>query len=209
EMVNWIQVNLSRTENQPHFSNDTKRRILDKLNEAISLESFLNTKYVGQKRFSLEGNETLIPALDALIEAAADKGVNEFVMGMAHRGRLNTLTNIFGKSPKDIFLEFEGKDYEDKMLEGDVKYHLGWTSLRETKSGKKININIAPNPSHLETVGAVVQGIVRAKQDDHHKENPQNVLPIVVHGDAAVAGQGIVYETVQMSQLDGYKTQGT
>ena len=209
EMVNWIQVNLSRNENQPHFSNDTKRRILDKLNEAISLESFLNTKYVGQKRFSLEGNETLIPALDALIEAAADKGVNEFVMGMAHRGRLNTLTNIFGKSPKDIFLEFEGKDYEDKMLEGDVKYHLGWTSLRETKSGKKININIAPNPSHLETVGAVVQGIVRAKQDDHHKENPQNVLPIVVHGDAAVAGQGIVYETVQMSQLDGYKTQGT
>src|SRR5699024_148986 len=209
EMVNWIQVYLSKNENQPRFSKEEKKRILGKLNEAISLESFLNTKYVGQKRFSLEGNESLIPALDALIEGAAAKGVDEFVMGMAHRGRLNTLTNIFGKSPRDIFLEFEGKDYEDKMLEGDVKYHLGWTSLRETKSGHKINLNIAPNPSHLETVGAVVQGIVRAKQDDHHKEDPQNVLPIVVHGDAAVAGHGIVYETVQMAQLDCYKAQGT
>lgn len=209
EMTNWIQVFLSDNENQPQFSTTEKKKILGKLNEAISFESFLNTKYVGQKRFSIEGEESLIPALSFLIEAAADKGVDDFVVGMAHRGRLNTLANIFGKSPEDIFLEFAGKDYEDKMFEGDVKYHLGWTSRQKTENGKEINLNIAPNPSHLETVGAVVQGIVRAKQDDHHREDPQNVLPIVVHGDAAIAGQGIVYETTQMSQLDGFKTQGT
>ncbi len=209
DMTNWIQVYLGKNENQTNFSNDQKKHILGKLNEAISFETFLNTKYVGQKRFSVEGNESLIPALDALIEAAADKGVREFVMGMAHRGRLNTLTNIFGKSPRDIFIEFEGKDYEDKMFEGDVKYHLGWTSSRQTKKGHQINLNLAPNPSHLETVGPVVEGIARAKQDDHHAEDPQNVLPIILHGDAAIAGQGVVYETVQMSQLEGYKTQGT
>lgn len=209
EMTNWISVYLSNNENQPKFSDERKKNILNKLNEAISFESFLNTKYVGQKRFSLEGNESLIPALDALIDEAAEKGVGEFVLGMAHRGRLNTLTNIFGKSPEDIFLEFEGKDYKDQMLEGDVKYHLGWTSMRETKTGKEINLNIAPNPSHLEAVGPIVQGIVRAKQDDHHKEDPEKVLPIIIHGDAAIAGQGVVYETIQMSQLDAYKTQGT
>lgn len=209
EMIKWIQVYLGRDKNQPNFSIEEKKHILDKLNEAISFESFLNTKYVGQKRFSIEGNETLIPALDFLIESAAKKGVSEFVLGMAHRGRLNTLVNIFGKSPKEIFLEFEGKDYEDKMFEGDVKYHLGWTSRRTTKNGEEINLNIAPNPSHLETVGAVVEGIVRAKQDDHHREDPQNVLPIVIHGDAAISGQGVIYENAQMSQLEAYKTQGT
>jgi 2-oxoglutarate dehydrogenase E1 component len=133
--------------------------------------------------------------------------VKEFVMGMAHRGRLNTLTNIFGKSAKDIFSEFDGKDYEEEVFDGDVKYHLGWTSNRETYNNKKININIAPNPSHLETVGAVVQGIARAKQDK--VEDPSQVLSIVVHGDAAIAGQGVVYEVVQMAQLEGYKTNGT
>ena len=130
-------------------------------------------------------------------------------MGMAHRGRLSTLTNIFGKSAKDIFSEFDGKDYEQEVFDGDVKYHLGWTACRKTDSGKEINLNIAPNPSHLETVGAVVEGITRAKQDRHHKDDFSKVLPIVVHGDAAIAGQGIVYEIVQMSQLDGYKTNGT
>ncbi len=209
EMVNWIQIYLSQNENQPNFTAAEKKQILGKLNEAISFESFLNTKYVGQKRFSIEGEESLIPALDVLIETAANKGINEFVMGMAHRGRLNTLTNIFGKSPKEIFLEFEGKDYEDKMFEGDVKYHLGWTSKRKTSSGKEVTLNMAPNPSHLEAVAAVVQGITRAKQDDHHQEDPEKVLPIIIHGDAAIAGQGVVYENVQMSQLDGYKTQGS
>ena len=206
--MQWIQNKLNVNDNQPNFTKDQKKYILNKLNEAVSFETFLHKKYVGQKRFSLEGGETLIPGIDALIETAADKGVKDFVMGMAHRGRLSTLTNIFGKSAKAIFSEFDGKDYEQTVFDGDVKYHLGWTSKRTTNNGKEINLNIAPNPSHLETVGAVVQGIVRAKQDHHHN-NPSAVLPIIVHGDAAIAGQGVVYEVVQMAQLDGYKTGGT
>ncbi|WP_066223472.1 2-oxoglutarate dehydrogenase E1 component [Formosa haliotis] len=209
ERRTWIQNKLNDNDNQPNFDIEHKKYILKKLNEAVSFESFLHTKYVGQKRFSLEGGESLIPALDAIIEKAADYGVKEFVMGMAHRGRLSTLTNIFGKSAKDIFSEFDGKDYAEEIFDGDVKYHLGWTSNRETVTGKKINLNIAPNPSHLETVGAVVEGIVRAKQDDKYAEDPSQVLPIVVHGDAAIAGQGLVYEIVQMALLDGYKTNGT
>ena len=169
----------------------------------------MHTKYVGQKRFSLEGGESLIPALDAVVEAAAEQGVEEFVMGMAHRGRLNTLTNIFGKSSRDIFSEFDGKDYEEIVFDGDVKYHLGWTSKRTTDTGKKINMNIAPNPSHLETVGAVVEGITRAKLEKKYDFNTNKVLPIVVHGDAAIAGQGLPYEIVQMARLKGYGTGGT
>ena len=209
ERIQWIQNKLNQNDNQPRFSPEEKKQLLKKLNEAVSFESFLHTKYVGQKRFSLEGGESLIPALDALIEKASEYDVKEFVMGMAHRGRLSTLANIFGKSAKDIFSEFDGKDYEQEVFDGDVKYHLGWTSDRVTDAGKKINLNIAPNPSHLETVGAVVEGITRAKQDDKYPENPSQVLPIVVHGDAAIAGQGLVYEIVQMAQLDGYKTNGT
>lgn len=209
EEIQWIQDKLNVNDNQPKFSSEKKKHILKKLNEAVSFETFLHTKYVGQKRFSLEGGESLIPGVDALIEEAADRGVEEFVMGMAHRGRLSTLTNIFGKSAKDIFSEFDGKDYDQDYFDGDVKYHLGWTSKRKTDSGKEINLNIAPNPSHLETVGAVVEGIARAKQDRHHKDDIKKVLPIIVHGDAAIAGQGLVYEVVQMAQLDGYKTGGT
>ncbi len=207
--IEWIQSKLNINDNQPKFSTDQKKHILSKLNEAVTFESFLHTKYVGQKRFSLEGGESLIPALDALIESAAEIGVKEFVMGMAHRGRLSTLINIFGKSAKDIFSEFDGKDYEQEVFDGDVKYHLGWTSDRESTGGKKINLNIAPNPSHLETVGAVVEGIARAKQDDKYADDPSQVLPIIVHGDAAIAGQGLVYEVIQMVNLDGYKTSGT
>ena len=209
EEIKWIQNKLNINDNHSLFTTDEKKYILKKLNQAVSFESFLHTKYVGQKRFSLEGNESLIPAVDAIIERAADEGVKEFVMGMAHRGRLSTLTNIFGKSAKDIFSEFDGKDYEEKVFDGDVKYHLGWTSNRETYNNKKINLNIAPNPSHLETVGAVVQGIARAKQDKDGITDASQVLPIVVHGDAAIAGQGLVYEVVQMAKLDGYKTNGT
>ncbi|TVZ25943.1 2-oxoglutarate dehydrogenase E1 component [Gillisia sp. Hel_I_86] len=209
EEIDWIQKKLNINDNQPNFNDAEKKNILAKLNKAVSFESFLHTKYVGQKRFSLEGNESLIPALDILIEKAASLGVKDFVMGMAHRGRLNTLTNIFGKSAKDIFSEFDGKDYEQDIFDGDVKYHLGWTSCRTTESGNGININIAPNPSHLETVGAVVEGISRAKQDRHFKDDFSKVLPIIVHGDAAIAGQGLVYELVQMAQLEGYKTGGT
>ena len=209
ERVAWIQNWLNVNDNHPTFSADQKKHILKKLTQAVSFETFLHTKYVGQKRFSLEGNESLIPALDAIVEAAAAKGVAEFVMGMAHRGRLNVLINIFGKSAKDIFSEFDGKDYEQVVFDGDVKYHLGWTSDRMSDNGNKIIMNIAPNPSHLETVGAVVEGIARAKQDNLYPEDFSKVLPIVLHGDAAIAGQGLVYEVVQMAQLDGYKTNGT
>ena len=207
--IQWIQNKLNQNDNHGEFSVVEKKHILRKLNEAVSFENFLHTKYVGQKRFSLEGNESLIPALDALIEKAASYGVKEFVMGMAHRGRLNTLTNIFGKSAKDIFSEFDGKDYEEEVFDGDVKYHLGWTSDRLTDNGNRINLSIAPNPSHLETVGSVVEGITRAKQDQYYSEDFSKVLPIVVHGDAAIAGQGLIYEVVQMAKLDGYKTNGT
>ena len=206
----WIQKRLYTNDNHPSFSSDQKKNILKKLNEAVSFENFLHTKYVGQKRFSLEGCEAAIPALDALVEAAAEKGVEQFVMGMAHRGRLNVLANIFGKNTQNIFSEFDGKDYdEDANFDGDVKYHLGLTSDRVTSSGKKINLNLAPNPSHLETVGAVIEGIARAKQDRNYPNDFSKVLPIAVHGDAAIAGQGIVYEIIQMANLDGYKTGGT
>ena len=209
ERVQWIQDRLNVNANHPQYSAEQKKHILRKLNEAVSFEAFLHTKYVGQKRFSLEGNESLIPAVDAIVERAAEMGVRQFVMGMAHRGRLNVLTNIFGKPATDIFSEFEGKDYEQEVFDGDVKYHLGWTSERKTDSGESINMNIAPNPSHLETVGAVVEGITRAKQDRHCPDDFSKILPIVVHGDAAIAGQGIAYEVVQMALLDGYKTAGT
>ena len=209
EVISWIQKKLNVNDNQANFSDSQKKKLMTKLIEAVSFENFLHTKYVGQKRFSLEGGESLIPALDILIEEAANKGVEEFVMGMAHRGRLSTLVNIFGKSAKSVFSEFDGKDYEEKIFDGDVKYHLGWTSQRVTENEKKINLNIAPNPSHLETVGSVVQGISRSKLDKYFKNDSRKVLPIIVHGDAAIAGQGLVYELVQMARLEGYKTGGT
>jgi 2-oxoglutarate dehydrogenase E1 component len=208
-VVEWIQKKLGINDNQPKFSLDEKKSILNKLNQAVSFENFLHTKYVGQKRFSLEGGESIIPGLDSLIEKAAEKGVEQFVMGMAHRGRLNVLANIFGKSTQDIFGEFDGKDYDQEYFDGDVKYHLGLTADKVTSTGKKININLAPNPSHLETVGAVIEGITRAKQDKYFPDDFSKVLPIAVHGDAAIAGQGILYEIIQMAQLDGYKTGGT
>jgi len=208
--LSWVKNRLDINDNQPNFNPEQKKNILGKLNEAVSFETFLHAKYVGQKRFSLEGCESAIPALDALIEAAAEKGVEQFVMGMAHRGRLNVLANIFGKNTQNIFSEFDGKDYDDEAsFDGDVKYHLGLTSDRSTDSGKKINLNLAPNPSHLETVGAVIEGITRAKQDRLYPDDVSKVLPIAVHGDAAIAGQGIVYEIIQMANLDGFKTGGT
>jgi 2-oxoglutarate dehydrogenase E1 component len=209
ETIQWIQEKLGYNENLPQFNEEQKKEILENLTEAVSFETFLHTKYVGQKRFSLEGGESLIPGLNVLIETAAEKGVEHFVMGMAHRGRLNVLANIFHKPTQDIFSEFDGKDYDKEYFDGDVKYHLGLTSERTTKSGKKININLSPNPSHLETVGAVIEGISRAKQDKYTPDDFSKVLPIAVHGDAAIAGQGIVYEIIQMAQLDGYKTGGT
>ena len=207
--VAWIQNWINKNGNHPNLNPEEKKHILKKLNEAVAFENFLHTKYVGQKRFSLEGGESLIPALDALVEQAAKDGVEEFVVGMAHRGRLNTLTNIFGKPAQDIFSEFDGKDYEEEVFDGDVKYHLGWTSKRLTDGGFQVNMNIAPNPSHLEAVNAVVEGIARAKQDKNYQGESRKVMPILIHGDAAIAGQGVVYEVVQMAQLDGYRTGGT
>jgi len=209
EEVEWIQHWLHQNNNKPNYDKEQKLQILKKLNEALSFESFLHTKYVGQKRFSLEGNESLIPALDTLVEQSANKGVKEFVLGMAHRGRLNVLTNIFGKPVTDIFSEFDGKDYAQDIFDGDVKYHLGYTSKRKTDGQQDINLNIVPNPSHLETVGAVVEGIARAKQVQHTPDDFSKVLPIIIHGDAAIAAQGIVYEVVQMAQLEAYTTNGT
>ena len=206
----WIQNKLYATDFLKDFTKEEKVRILQKLAESTALENFFHNKYVGQKRFSLEGNEAVIPAIDALIELAAnEKDVKEVVIGMAHRGRLNMLINILGKNLQDVFSEFDGKDYENPEFDGDVKYHLGLTSLRTTIKGKEVLLNLAPNPSHLETVASVLEGIARAKQDIHYPEAPSQVLPIVIHGDAAVAGQGIVYEVMQMERLKGYTTHGT
>ena len=206
----WFTKRLQQNHNKPQFSKEEKLQILNKLNEATSFENFLHTKYVGQKRFSLEGNDALIAGLDFMVEAAAEQGVKHVVLGMAHRGRLNVLTNVFGKNPKDIFSEFDGKDYEmDDWFDGDVKYHLGITTQRTTRAGKTVDMNLVPNPSHLESVDAVVGGITRAKQDHYCQENFRQALPIIIHGDAAVSGQGIVYETVQMCGLRGFTNAGT
>ncbi|MDF2832661.1 2-oxoglutarate dehydrogenase E1 component [Chryseobacterium indoltheticum] len=200
----WLQVN----ENHPVLSANEKTEILLKLNQAVAFENYLHTKFVGQKRFSLEGGETLIPALDQLISRSSQLGVDEVVLGMAHRGRLNVLTNIFGKSYKQIFSEFEGKEFEEDVFSGDVKYHLGSSKKIKTASGEEVAINLTPNPSHLETVAALVVGICRAKVDDKYKDYSK-VLPIIIHGDGALAGQGIAYEVAQMMTLEGYKTGGT
>lgn len=208
EEKKFIRDFLQQNENKPQLSSQQKIEILRKLNQAVVFENYLNTKFVGQKRFSLEGNESLIPALDQLIIKSAKLGVQEVVLGMAHRGRLNVLTNIFGKSYKQIFSEFEGKEFEEDVFSGDVKYHLGVTNHIKTSDNKDIIINLVPNPSHLETVASLTEGITRAKIDNIYKDS-KKVLPIVIHGDGAIAGQGIVYEVAQMMTLDGYKTGGT
>ena len=210
EEIKWWQDRLNKNDNHPQYSLDSKKYILSKLNQAATFESFLQTKYVGQKRFSLEGGETLIPAISvALFDAVKKYGVKETVIGMAHRGRLSTLTNIFRKPVRELFSEFEGKDFEDQEIDGDVKYHLGLTLDKTYQSGESIKMNLVPNPSHLETVDAVAEGIARAKVDNDYDGDASKILPILVHGDAAIAGQGIVYEVIQMSKLNGYSTGGT
>jgi 2-oxoglutarate dehydrogenase E1 component len=209
EIINWLEKKMEGSRNSRAFSIEERKRILEKLNEAVAFENFVHTKFAGQKRFSLEGCETLIPALDAVIERGAERGIVEFVIGMSHRGRLNVLANILGKAYEEIFSEFEGLEYEQMTFAGDVKYHLGFSSNVETSSGKKIHLSVAPNPSHLEAVDPVVQGIVRAKIDNTPGGNENMIAPILIHGDAAIAGQGVVYEVTQMSQLKGFKTGGT
>ncbi|MCB4798474.1 2-oxoglutarate dehydrogenase E1 component [Neotamlana laminarinivorans] len=210
EVIGWWQEQLNKNDNQPSFSAETKKYILSKLNQAVTFENFLQTKYVGQKRFSLEGGESLIPAIsNVLFYASLKYDVKECVLGMAHRGRLSTLVNIFRKPLRELFNEFDGKDFEDENIDGDVKYHLGLTLNKTYQNGKSIKMNLVPNPSHLETVAPVAEGITRAKIDNDYNGDDSKIIPIVVHGDAAIAGQGIVYEVAQMSRLNGYKTGGT
>ncbi|MBK7084878.1 MAG: 2-oxoglutarate dehydrogenase E1 component [Flavobacteriales bacterium] len=209
EKLKWMQERMEGSRNTPNFSLDQKKEILEKLNEAVVFEKFLGKKFIGAKRFSIEGAEALIPALDTVIEHGAELGITEYVIGMAHRGRLNVLANTLRKSYDQIFSEFDGKDYEDALVEGDVKYHMGYSSLVKTNTGKEVRLTLAPNPSHLETVGPIMQGISRAiiEHDDNFAKGI--TAPILIHGDAAVAAQGVVYEVVQMAGLKAYEVGGT
>ena len=207
--VDWLTAEMEQNFTRP-LPLEKKKRILDKLNQGVIFEKFLHTKYVGQKRFSLEGGETTIAALDTIISTAADNDVQEVVIGMAHRGRLNILANTLGKTYEQIFSEFEGTARMDQTMgSGDVKYHLGFGSEITTANNKKIHVKLMPNPSHLEAVDPVVEGFARAKADLLYDHNYDAILPILIHGDASVAGQGIVYEVLQMCNLEGYKTGGT
>jgi 2-oxoglutarate dehydrogenase E1 component len=209
EVLAWLRASMERTRNTMKFSSDDKIYILKKLVRAVNFEKFVHKKFPGQKRFSLEGAEALIPALDAIMEKGAELGTKEFVIGMPHRGRLNVLGNIMRKKYSDIFAEFTGLSYDDEALLGDVKYHLGYSCQRLTTSGKKVNLTLSANPSHLEAVDPVVEGIVRAKIDNTYNGDFKKVTPILIHGDASIAAQGVVYEIVQMSRLNGYRTGGT
>lgn len=210
EILDWFRQKIEHESLNFQPAPAYKNRILSKLNEAVVFENFLHTKFLGQKRFSLEGGETTIPALDAIIDKGSELGVKEVVIGMAHRGRLNVLANIMGKTYEQIFSEFEGTAVPDlTMGDGDVKYHMGYSSEVQTPSGGTVNLKLAPNPSHLEAVNPVVEGFVRAKIDSMYNNDYKCILPILIHGDAALAGQGIVYEVTQMANLKGYKTGGT
>jgi 2-oxoglutarate dehydrogenase, E1 component len=207
--VDWLTNEMERNFNKP-FSIEKKKRILEKLNQGVIFEKFLHTKYIGQKRFSLEGGETTIAALDAIINTAANHDVQEVVIGMAHRGRLNVLANIMGKTYEQIFSEFEGTATPDQTMgSGDVKYHMGFGSEVQTQDNKTVHLKLMPNPSHLEAVDPVVVGFARAKADVLYNSDYDKILPILIHGDASIAGQGVVYEVIQMSDLDGYYTGGT
>ena len=208
-IVDWIQSRVEQNRNHTIFNKEEKKHIYEKLMRAVDFEAFLHTKFVGQKRFSLEGAEAIIPALETLVEEGAALGVKEFVIGMAHRGRLNVLANILNKNYENIFVEFEGKSFGDSHFEGDVKYHMGYSSDRIAHNGEKVHLSLAPNPSHLEAVNPVVEGMARAKIEKRYSGDEKKLVPILIHGDASIAGQGIIYEVLQMSQLEGYKTGGT
>ena len=209
QRVDWLTNELENKFSHP-ISLEQKKHILEKLNQGVIFEKFLHTKYIGQKRFSLEGGESTIAALDAIVNTAGEHGVEEVVIGMAHRGRLNVLANIMGKTYEQIFSEFEGTAVLDQTMgSGDVKYHMGYSSEVNTFNNKKVHLKLMPNPSHLEAVDPVVLGFARAKADVLYNSDLSKILPILIHGDASVAGQGIVYEILQMCQLNGYKTGGT
>jgi 2-oxoglutarate dehydrogenase E1 component len=207
--IDWLTTEMEKKFLDP-LPLEQKKRILEKINHGVLFEKFLHTKYIGQKRFSLEGGEATIPALDAIINTAADRSVQEVVIGMAHRGRLNILANIMGKTYEQIFSEFEGTAKPDQTMgSGDVKYHLGYGSEVRTDTDKTVYLKLMPNPSHLETVDPVVEGFARAKADVLYQSDYDKMLPILIHGDASIAGQGVVYEVLQMSDLKGYFTGGT
>ncbi len=208
ERVSWIR-NKIEVKNRIQLSAEEKKQILKKLNQATVFEQFLQKKFVGQKRFSVEGLESLIAAIDDIVERGSNMGAKEFIVGMAHRGRLNSLAHIFNKPYKEIFAEFDGKDYdEDSSFDGDVKYHLGYSTDLVADTGKDVHLTLMPNPSHLEAVDPVALGLSRAKID-HYLGDEKAIVPILVHGDAAIAAQGVVYEIIQMAQLDGYRAGGT
>lgn len=209
EIISWWQNKMEPVKNIPIFNDDERKHIYYHLKQAVGFENFIHKKFVGQKRFSLEGAESLIPALDAVIEKGAELGIEEFIIGMSHRGRLNVLANILEKPVEDIFAEYLGEEFDDAIALGDVKYHLGYGNTITTDKGKKVRLNLAPNPSHLEAVGPVVQGIAKAKIWNKYNHDYDKLAPIIIHGDAAIASQGVVYETIQMSQLKGYRTGGT
>ncbi len=209
EITEWLREKMESTRNTPDFSPDSKKSIFTDLTKAVQFEKFIHRKFPGQKRFSLEGGESLIPALEEVIERGAELGTEEFIIGMPHRGRLNVLANIMHKPMSRILSEFGGIEYEDEELMGDVKYHLGETYKRKTNQNTEVKLTLSPNPSHLEAVGPVVEGIARARLDHFYEGDTSKVTPILLHGDASVAGQGVVYEVQQMSELEGYKTGGT
>ncbi|MGQ1891952.1 2-oxoglutarate dehydrogenase E1 component [Thermophagus sp. OGC60D27] len=209
EMVSWLKRRMEEVRNTPSFTVDKKLRIFHRLNEAVGFESFIHRKFVGQKRFSLEGCEVLIPGLDSLIEKGAQLGIREVVIGMAHRGRLNVLCNILKKPIVDIFNEFNGDQYDDSISLGDVKYHLGYDNSIDTRSGQPVKVSLLPNPSHLEAVTPVVEGLTRSRAEHAYSSDFNKIVPIIIHGDSAIAGQGVVYEVIQMATLNGYSTGGT
>lgn len=209
EKIAWLQNRIESSLNRTKFTAEEKTRIFHHLKMAVGFEKFIHNKFVGQKRFSLEGAEILIPALNDLVEKGAGLGVREVNIGMAHRGRLNVLANVLHKPNELIFKEFEGEQYEDRISLGDVKYHLGYGNTVTTENGNKVILNIVPNPSHLESSAPVIQGVSRARIDHIYEGDNNRLVPVIIHGDAAIAGQGVVYEMVQMSELEGYKTGGT
>src|SRR5260370_37373578 len=210
QVRHWLEQRMEPCRNRPDFSRAVELRILTDLHHGESFERFLHARFLGQKRFSLEGAETLIPLMNTIIDTAAATGAKEMVFGMAHRGRLNVLANILGKPYKEIFNEFDAHHLPNSMAgDGDVKYHLGFSDDRLTSSGHPMHLTLTPNPSHLEAVDPVVEGPVPAKQRDWKDETRSKVIPLLIHGDAAFAAQGIIAETLNLSQLQGYKTGGT
>ena len=209
EKMKWLTDRMEGSRNTTIFAEEEKKEMFLHLRNAVGFEKFIGRKFTGQKRFSLEGIEILIPGLIALVEKGSEMGIREFMIGMPHRGRLNVLANVLQKPYEQIFKEFEGEEYEEGIALGDVKYHLGYYNDIRTLTGKKVTLYVAPNPSHLESEIPVVEGLTRAKMDHKYNGDSKKLLAIIIHGDAAIAGQGVVYEVIQMSDLQGYKTGGT